>query len=471
MAILLVGLVCRSLRMSTFASSSKNRILMWKQLFWLDPTKKFQIRSGNQKRLLVLPILISMEQSSRCIRYSKTRLLFSGLCLLSGLIYVRRHNLEYSPIRPFIRNSHRPVAIIHVGPRKTASTALQSVFSASVTRDYLATDNFVYVGKNGGRQRYWEHFLFDCVEDRTELSDECRSDERWRNFTSRLDRRRDQKTNIIISEEGFLRFFGYNEPALDLLADALKGWDVRIVAVYRRYYEWLLSEYSQEVKPRSDAHPKRNFKRIQGFPQWYSDQKNEENKSAAYFPLEKGVLNLWQSRFDHVEVFNMHQDEGLDSSNLIQRFICEIVREAPATCAAARTGRLPISTEKNVAPPHIILDAEIVAVYVQKEEIAPLTTPLDELVPVITQFLNGTNVNVPRYCLEFEQLDDIIFKTLRDEKELVPEFASADTEVETVREGFKQAVRDNRFCSIKLKVARRQWRTFFARLRNQFASD
>ena len=418
--------------------------------------------------------VLSRSPSGRKRKLVTNATLASTFCLLSALLVYFAHQQSTTPGIHWISGQfhRRPIAIIHIGPRKTASTAIQYVLEHNTTKAYLEKDNFLYLGKS--IQQYWgsqmHAYMVNCVQDQRTLSDECRRDGRWTNFTATLDHLKRQRTNVILSEEGLLRFLSENPPALRMFADAFAGFDVRVVAAYRRYYEWLLSEYSQEVKPRKEMKMAKNVKRLVRFDEWYFNQTRqsdsiEPEKSSAYYPLDKDSLQPWLSVFQNVRVFNMHADED---ANVIQRFICSL-GAVPTVCGAAKGGLLPISEEKNIAPPQSLLEAQLIGLYVQRERIVSRSIPLDDVVAEIHKLMNRTNVKIPRECLGYSDLSDIEIKTLKDEKELLPAFALDDGVIESIRVGFRQAVADNKYCGIRFDLIEKQWKAFFYRLRKDFA--
>lgn len=418
--------------------------------------------------------LLSISTSARKRRLITHAALASTFCLLSALLVYVAHRQSSTPGIQWISSSfhRRPIAIIHIGPRKTASTAIQYVLKHNATQAYLEKDNFLYLGKT--IQQYWgsqmHAYMVSCLQDQRTLSDECQEDERWTNFTGTLDHLKRQRTNVILSDEGLLRFLSENPPALRIFADAFAGFDVRVVAVYRRYYQWLVSEYSQEVKPRKEMKMAKKLERLIRFDDWYHNQTrqsatNESEKSSAYYPLDKDSLQPWLSVFQNVEVFNMHKDVD---DNVIQRFICSL-GVVPTVCEAAKGGLLPISEEKNIAPAQSLFEAQLIGLYVQRERIVSRSIPLDDVVAEIEKLMNRTNVKIPRDCLGYGDLSDIEIKTLKDEKELLPSFAFDDGVVDSVRQGFRQAVADNKYCGIRFDLIEKQWRAFFYRLRRDFA--
>ena len=418
--------------------------------------------------------LLLICQTTRKRKLSTHAVVASAFCLLSALLVYFAHRQSTTPGIQWISSPfrRRPIAIIHIGPRKTASTAIQYVLKHNATQAYLEQDNFLYLGKT--IQHYWgsqmHTFMVNCVQDQRTLSDECRQDGRWTNFTATLDHLKRQQTNVILSDERLLRFLSENPPALQTFADAFAGFDVRVIAAYRRYYQWLLSEYSQEVKPRKEMKMAKKLERLVRFDDWYFNQtrqnaSNETEQSSAYYPLDKDSLQPWLSVFQNVKLFNMHKDEDV---NVIQRFICSL-GVLPTVCEAAKGGVLPISEEKNIAPPQSLFEAQLIGFYVQREKIVSRSIPLDDVVAEIERLMNRTNVKIPRECLGYGDLSDIEIKTLKDEKDLLPAFALGDGAIDSVRQGFRQAVADNRYCGIRFDLVEKQWKAFFYRLRKDFA--
>ena len=93
--------------------------------------------------------LLLICQTTRKRKLSTHAVVASAFCLLSALLVYFAHRQSTTPGIQWISSPfrRRPIAIIHIGPRKTASTAIQYVLKHNATQAYLEKDNFLYLGK------------------------------------------------------------------------------------------------------------------------------------------------------------------------------------------------------------------------------------------------------------------------------------------------------------------------------------
>lgn len=73
--------------------------------------------------------------------------------------------------------------------------------------------------------------------------------------------------------------------------------------------------------------------------------------------------------------------------------------------------------------------------------------------------------------MDYNDLADIEIKTLKDEEQLLPDFALAEGGLESARQEFRQAVMENKYCGINFELIEKQWKAFFHRLQKDLGEQ
>ena len=139
------------------------------------------------------------------------------------------------------------MAILHVGPHKMGSTSIQVALAEF--QDDLSHDGFLVPSLFDGAQRlYAAASYLRCPEGVVEpcafVTCPLRCNDReveqgWRDLLTALDTARSQGRSVILSAEDFDR----PDVRVKELFDALHGFDVRTVVMYRHYFDWIASVY------------------------------------------------------------------------------------------------------------------------------------------------------------------------------------------------------------------------------------
>ena len=140
-----------------------------------------------------------------------------------------------SLIKASKKNSSSPIMIVHIGPRKTGTSTIQLLLEKS--KEDLKVNSFIYIDKEDVCIR--EYFY----------KGECERIE-TKSFENKLQRLHSSNKNVILSSERLPRSVR-DDNDFRFLLNKLRNWDIRIVATYRRYFDWLLSEYTQECNLRA----------------------------------------------------------------------------------------------------------------------------------------------------------------------------------------------------------------------------
>ena len=134
-----------------------------------------------------------------------------------------------------------------------------------LNKTHLTKDNFVYFN--------WDHFTLTESE----------------KFRRRFEELHNLSVNAIYSDEelSFLKERSTNKfsTSIDGLRKMLSNWDIRVVTVYRRYFEWFLSEYDQEFCRNS---PVIDINRAITLKQF----SESTEKNTLFRPLDSEFLNM-----------------------------------------------------------------------------------------------------------------------------------------------------------------------------------
>jgi hypothetical protein len=282
------------------------------------------------------------------------------------------------------------IAILHFGPRKTATTSIQTALTQFHTQTLLAKDSFVYLGRATGRRAmsiyqnmsrpHLEKCIFrikHCNETNLQNCFYQENDSRcnetqiqWRNFIQHVEQERLHGKNIIISDEELYRFIAVSAQHMQQLLDVFANFtQIRVVFGYRPFFEWIPSEYNQEMK--------RNIRRmgkigpVLAFCDWYAQQFYSAHPDRDFSIFDGAVLGRFQAIFPTIQVFNINEDDhdrnddsstpslngshnksSLSSSSslsptnsIMANFLCHMIPEAQHACEAARAGTLVTSKQ------------------------------------------------------------------------------------------------------------------------------
>ena len=138
----------------------------------------------------------------------------------------------------------KPKAIIHVGPRKTGSTILQDYLYHKPSL-FNGTSGFVPlgVGEHGNNH----HVFAECMT-HSIAAPECKARAvqlRHEDALHRIRKAREDNRNIIFSSESLDMIRRIDMTKLSTLFD---GFDVHIVIVYRRFFEWIVSNFGESYR-------------------------------------------------------------------------------------------------------------------------------------------------------------------------------------------------------------------------------
>jgi hypothetical protein len=241
------------------------------------------------------------------------------------------------------KNMDGPIAILHFGPRKTATTTIQFALTQNHSQQLLARDSLVYLGKNvRGQKSFYRTMarphIFDCWL----RNKRCNTTApHWNTFVQQVEQERLLGHHVILSDEGLHRFSSQvsHDTFHQFVNVFSKFSHIRIVLGYRRLFEWMVSEYNQQMKDGSAAKL--------DFVDWYhtTTQRHSDHDSTApnkFFSLLEGAtLQRYQTDVTNdISIFNLHDSSSSSTNAVMANVLCHTIPEAHHACEAARTGTL-----------------------------------------------------------------------------------------------------------------------------------
>eukprot|EP00977_Amphora_coffeiformis_P024336 scaffold15555_cov180-Amphora_coffeaeformis.AAC.4 len=362
--------------------------------------------------------------------------------LFQSIAFLRKTNLHISPLRPTQPSVSRlPVLYLHVGPKKTASTTLQTKVLANKTiREALALDN-ITVSANFNYvkvQRLRDHCLIQPEKCRPAILD-------------RFLREMADATDSIKSCETYSNL-PRNNFTFRVFRALTERSHVKVILVYRRFSAWLPSSYYQERK--GDMYYKPQHSLLYEYATY--------KKKTLEQPV--GLLNLPQY-FDHI-VANHFYGDSLSTYNyfvsiygprnvmvvemdakdgIVADFLCRAI-QAPHACALIKSSDVGIANDNS----QFLFDQDLLVVEAFHRGLLPSTpdehpfVDRHEATLLVQQMLkrhNMTTRHLPQVCLSQRQ-EEILWNRTR----LMEQRLARQPRLDALREAFD---RDRvKFCSL-----------------------
>ena len=221
--------------------------------------------------------------------------------------------------------NNKPHFVFHIGIPKTGTTSIQCVL-AQLSRELASQDSYYYIGKQcpkheseplgNGEMPVHGHWLPQELDKGKLLYIGAKLNATLQRHL-RHDGGRTSTTGIIFSSEVFATDkWKADQPGFDLLKRMLKGYSVRIVVGYRRYFEWLPSFIYQEI-----ILPTFIYQQDALQPSQHSMVeliRGLLNTTATTLHMTTRAIKIWSAQFDDVYVFNMNQE-----GDLVTNFVCQ----------------------------------------------------------------------------------------------------------------------------------------------------
>ena len=281
------------------------------------------------------------------IGFTLSLLQYYSLKKFNGNEQLNKHRIRIQST--YTTNTAVKNAVVHIGPHKTGSTTIQEY--SRILSEQLLVDGYdmpwSHKFPNGTRfHGGWDNQveIATCfIKDPNQAARKaypCRTDllEAGKSIGHNFNH------SILLSAETFDNLV--EDEVASLYEYLHPTWDnVTIVAVYRRFYDWLASvqaEVSRDVLARdlwyifqqnsSDHLGRSLLDDFNGIIPLQGEVKGDIDKP---FFLEEYILYAvprYKKYFSNVEVINMH-DKSVD---LADRFFCDMIPHAPKTCHAFR---------------------------------------------------------------------------------------------------------------------------------------
>ena len=371
--------------------------------------------------------------------------------------------------------SHRPpIAIVHAGPFKTGSTAIQS--SLQENGDFFAKEN-IYVPLNGPDSSLNLYGWSRCLFRDNDIS--LCNETSFAKEESMMLKAAEQKQDIIMSSETL------SNPRIDvkslrkLLEQILTGYEIHIIVIYRRHFSQFVSSYGQSVRQAfadiCKATPDRNklseaaahLEKRQLLTMSQQYEKDKKSKWSKNIHASEVVHRYKRNGFHNISVINMHEHD-----DIVEAFYChEIVRTITDACAAIRDGNLKEGTKTNIAMNH---DYRMIAVAAHNKGLIDGTKlrPSDASPKVEAFWKNeialSSNNNLPKRCLSDSIVNELEASTTELEQELLPNYLNKLSQAigaTAIHDDIERAKAKFKFCQVDVSkvLTEPRWVNFFER--------
>ena len=366
--------------------------------------------------------------------------------------------------------------VFHVGPRKTATTTIQTDFTTFQDKQIFEQDGWEYMGrlchphlsKSGGKMVYncrWSRLLElgrkamkPCADNRQKI---CVN----KQFLEELDVQYARGKNLVLSDESWGSSKWGSRAHYEALRDAIPSdkWEVTIITGYRRFFEWLPSDMFQ------------NARLDHTMQTWHEVWPPEGQEIEGVFP---NVYKKWYHGGDHVftdwvvecvgdtfplKILDIHDKTTGVRTNLVCnmmdmpnacRFSRELDKEGNHTYMNSHDSALHVffDTITFRAAKRGWVDTSKYERPVVREALAKFTEDILKLTPV----------ELDRDCPSESQLEEHLQESLRVERRVFGDKIALQREVDT-REAFQTRVDDKFFCGVDAEAVlnRNEFRTFF----------
>jgi hypothetical protein len=425
------------------------------------------------------------SHSAAAVRERRTKAIssHSGLLLLPDNENVPKDESAAEEDDASRDNKKKPVFIMHIGPRKTGTTTIQ----CSLPKLLLEEDGFLFLGKVSDCYILYKElqkkkdfiniddlsyfFIKHFSNNETYCDDTCLQTLRTEHFSRKLiqvlDNAKQRGLDVVMSDEGYMDQLA----GIPAFREVLKGWHVKVVGVYRRYYQWVPSSYNSKHKPlwkrkdRAALHQWPGVEKGETIPTLsnvLAGTLAEDDRKAPWgeFVLEK--IHTMASIYPDVTVINMHDPNGL-----LHKFVCDVM-QANHSCKALQ-GNGFLSKSRNPSRP---LHHDRIAVAAYKAGLFNRSFDRTNVRKAIRKrdqvdLGNDSISGYPLVCLSPTQQAELLDQSLRYERQLFPEFFKSPEGEESLRADFASSKRQLALCNVDAEqvVQDQAWQDFFRTLK------
>lgn len=367
---------------------------------------------------------------------------------------------------PIINNNSNRTAIVHIGPHKTSTSAIQDVMRNKyhILRDYdhydipLTDDQRVAMG-----------YIRDCFSTDEYSKKNCNMQQVQKVITISQ-----SHFNLLLSAETF----SFHTTDVAKFANFIQQhYDTIIIVVYyRRFYDWLYSQWNQlnKILPVQQRYP---------FTKWMSSiEKIQQKYSENHYTY--AIVPRWSQYFTNVKVYNIHDQYH---HNVLEMFYCQAMPDAFYTCQLVQEEAKTQSSSSaerviNKSKPLIYDELAYHAIklgYIHNKTLLQSLSSSSEssIISSISdkiRYQQEEKWKLKEYdfmiqskiCFDQERIDYLLNKTLEAEQILFPTFYHSEHGYAKIIEHYPKFVK-TKLCHIDPRIVLQydiQWQLFFANL-------
>jgi len=371
-----------------------------------------------------------------------------------------------TPLHKVFRKEDEPTMILHVGPHKTGTTALQSLLydlvyetnnGTTLLEDNLRVPTYdelpglfgkvvVPTSENifgaGGREGVGLNLphcsLRNYKESGGSMSKKMCGPMRMA-FPIFVHDAYDKSQSILIVAEDFDRIDELDVHRLRYYLQPYKR--IQIVVNYRRLHDWLPSWYNQIV----DSYMTIYAQGKQKYPNFVEWMEKNYDKFLESHAISVALRYASYDFVESVHLINMHNVS--EKNNLVEHFFCDVL-QAKAVCRAIEAGATP--SKSNVGTDHEYEQLAIMAKLAGKLT-RDMTKPqlLHKSAVLLQKKIEETNTTTlpPRICPSNALLEKIFQKELEHEKMYFHDWHESHGGEHALKQSFDRVVMD-KFCSL-----------------------
>lgn len=206
--------------------------------------------------------------------------------------------------------------------------------------------------------------------------------------------------------------------------------EVKIVATYRRAYEWLYSVYVESHKQYTKVFP--------SFVEWIDDFRIESPSWRHPHQITR-VVERYRRRFSNVHIVDYHDD----SKSLLVKFFCEALENADNTCgnlARRENMRRTVNVGHHLEYRRLLLAA--VERGILTDRLTSKVKVVNELERRVRDFYEGPPNNsrledLPRDCVT-EEHRSLLFDVTWDEERQIMPYMTQRRKEEELRDAYRE---------------------------------
>lgn len=353
------------------------------------------------------------------------------------------------------RDDDRPTFVLHVGPGKTGTTAVQSFAQSSTAKKLLSRDDYAVL----------DHAV-------VHRKDFFGTDETGENvfaaaaFVPATEDLRRKGRNVFASSE-YLRKLTPGQCAL-WRSTFGRRWRTRIVLTYRRLYEKLPSLWNQRVKhcrtcdPDTEYVPHARWPGIDGdyrvatFEEWFVDKyyaKGRDVSNNGY----RDNYDSWRDCSDERVIVDVHDTllDG-DDHDVLVNFFCKGIAGATSACATLKkTFDAPAVYAALVSNPSLNHDYDVLAVHAYEHGMLGDAVRNDDrqrVGSIIQDYVESNDLadSLPLVCPNATLTDFIYQWSLETEKWVRRHSSPAEQTIDLADfdAGWERTLASNKFCAV-----------------------